>query len=276
MTTRKKAPRHILAKRIYHRVNRRNQNALICFVGPTGTGKSYSAIRLCQMVDPTFTTDRIKFTSKEFLGLLRDGNLKKGSAIIFDEFGVAHSARSWYDITNKMINFILQTFRRQNLVVCFTVPDASFVDIQARKLFHYIIDLQRINYTENKAYAKVFNVKPQLRAKEPYMIYPKKTETNGKSQKVTSIGFTKPDKETIKAYEKIKKEFSDSLMDNVVESIDREEKRNRIKEDRKNREPNAECLRCGHKWYTESKAVNPHCSSCSSRKTHVFTSATTQ
>ncbi|EQD60470.1 hypothetical protein B2A_03672, partial [mine drainage metagenome] len=42
-------------------------NLIALFIGDTGSGKSYSAIRLAERVDPNFSVARIVFTVKEFL-----------------------------------------------------------------------------------------------------------------------------------------------------------------------------------------------------------------
>ncbi|MDS0257732.1 hypothetical protein ApAK_08680 [Thermoplasmatales archaeon AK] len=63
-----------------HRI-RKNRNVIALFVGDTGSGKSLSAIRLAERVDPSFGVDRVVFTVKDFLALVNSG-LSPGSVIV--------------------------------------------------------------------------------------------------------------------------------------------------------------------------------------------------
>jgi len=119
----------ILIQYINQRVMKRNKNFIMLFVGATGSGKSYSALRLAEMLDPTFTIDRVKFKAKDFMDCINDlvkrseaGEEIKGRVILWDEFGVEHNAREFMTISNRVINYFFQTSRHLNLIVIMTVP----------------------------------------------------------------------------------------------------------------------------------------------------------
>ncbi len=157
-----------------------NQNFLAVIVGPTGSAKSYAAVRLCEALDPTFNIDRVAFSAHEFTMILKgliekiaEGKKIAGSAICFDEAGVGLSSRDWYSTQNKIFNAILQTFRRENLIVFFTVPDFSFIDSQARKLFHMIIETNGIIRKRQVARLKPLRISVSKRTGKVYMIYPR-------------------------------------------------------------------------------------------------------
>ena len=61
----------------------RNKNFLGFLSGPTGSGKSWSSLSICGMVDDEFDISRIVFGGIELMDLINHGNLKKGSAICF-------------------------------------------------------------------------------------------------------------------------------------------------------------------------------------------------
>lgn len=133
---------------VWNEINGRfskNQNALIINVGPTGSGKSYAAIRtyeeVCRHRRLTPTIENIAIgDGKQFLEIVSSGPPPR-SLVVFDEAGVGLPAREFHSIINKSIDYVLETFRRDQIGVIFTVPDFSFLDIKARKLMHYYCEL---------------------------------------------------------------------------------------------------------------------------------------
>ena len=79
------APKNLLTGYIKQRI-KRNKNFLACITGPTGSGKTYSALRLAERLDSEFDASRIVFTPQEFIDLLNSGTLKKGSVIYLKHF----------------------------------------------------------------------------------------------------------------------------------------------------------------------------------------------
>ena len=203
-----------IIQKIRSRLYDQNKNWICVICGATGTGKSYSALRLAQMIDPTFTIDRCCFSAEEFLKLLNSGTLRTGNVIILDEAGVGLPARQWYDICNKSINYVLQTFRRENIALIMTTPALSFIDIQARILSHCYIDTQKIDREKKRVLVKIKEVQfnPQM-GKIYYKYYRK-----GK-QVLNHTSIEKPSLEMIKSYEAKKKQFSKSLYVQAMENV---------------------------------------------------------
>ena len=52
------------------KIYKRNKNFVMLFVGQTGSGKSYSALRLAEMLDDTFDINRVKFKAKDFMNTI--------------------------------------------------------------------------------------------------------------------------------------------------------------------------------------------------------------
>lgn len=67
------------------------------------------------------------------------------------------SSRQWYSISNIMGGQALQTFREKNLGVWFDLPDASFLDVQVRKLANVLAICKRIDNKEVTQY--LYNLK---------------------------------------------------------------------------------------------------------------------
>jgi type II secretory ATPase GspE/PulE/Tfp pilus assembly ATPase PilB-like protein len=57
-----------------------NRNVIAIFSGDTGSGKSYGAIRLAEVIDPTFNLDRVVFTVEDFVSLI-NADLPRGQQL---------------------------------------------------------------------------------------------------------------------------------------------------------------------------------------------------
>lgn len=189
----------------------RKKNALIAIVGGTGSGKSYSALSIGEQLDPNFDITRVAFTPVEFLDLIRDeAKLPHGSVIVLDEGQLSVSSREWFSIQNKLLNQVLSTFRYKQLVVIFTTPDLSFIDSQARKLFHMYMETVSINRKKGIATLKPFQISVMRRKGQVWYIYPTTTTDKG-TFKFKRVRIKKPSQKICFRYEKKKREFAENM-----------------------------------------------------------------
>jgi len=195
---------------IQNRITKQNKNWLCIICGETGSGKSYTALRIGESLDPTFNINRVVFTAAEFMALLNSGTLKEGSCIVWDEAGVGIPSREWYTISNKAINYVLQTFRHENLAVIFTTPTLSYIDSQSRVLFHTYIEPLHINYREEYVNTKWLNLQFNSRMQKQYYQYPVE-KNNGKRVTINRVWFYKPSPRLVKDYEEKKKDWAKNL-----------------------------------------------------------------
>lgn len=195
--------------RVRQRLNRDNQNWLCALVGGTGSGKSFSALTLASKIGGKVW---IVFTAEEFLFLLtKNKDLSKGDVIIFDEAGVGIGSRDWYSDENKAIMDVLQTFRYLNVGVIFTVPVSSFVDSQARKLYHCIIETQCIDRETNLNYVKVFDIDFNNITNKTYNPHPKMVDED-KHYKMTMMRIGLPPDALRLVYERKQKKYKDFVI----------------------------------------------------------------
>jgi hypothetical protein len=153
------SPKWELSNIVRNRITKSNKNWLGIVCGGTGSGKTYSAMRLCENIDPTFNIDRIVFSIGDFLKLINSGKLQKGQAIIFDEAGVGMDAKTWYSISNRLMGYLIQTFRYLNLAVVFTTPSIKYIDKGIRGLFHARIETKGINKRKQTVKTKIYFLK---------------------------------------------------------------------------------------------------------------------
>lgn len=208
-----------LAGQISDRINKNNLNAICIWVGPTGTGKSYSALRLAELVDPTFTISRVVFRPIDFLDLINDPTLAKGNVVLWDEMGLGMPARDWTSVFNKSIGYVLQSFRFRNLALFMTVPDQAFIDSQARRLFHYYFECMGVSRQQEVVIAKPFEVDHSARFDKDYTKYPIVRRPSGPA-KVGTIPFGLPSTRLREAYERKRKDFMDAYYRELRESLE--------------------------------------------------------
>jgi hypothetical protein len=125
-----------------NRMMANNKNFLAVVTGSTGSGKSYSCLRLAELwykyyfKKKEFPTENIVFTVEALVKRLNSGELKKGDLLIAEEIGIGANSKNFQSKTNKALQFILQSFRSLNIIVLFNVPNFSFFDKTARMLMH--------------------------------------------------------------------------------------------------------------------------------------------
>jgi ABC-type lipoprotein export system ATPase subunit len=235
-----------------------NKNFLATITGPTGSGKSWSALSIAELLDESFTADRIIFKGRDLMKLINYGDLKPGSVIIWDEAGIDLSNRNWQSVTNKMLNALLQTFRHKNFILLFTVPYNDFIDVSSRKLFHADFETQRINKAE-----QVVVIKPKLlqynsNLSKWYRKY-LKVKINHKIVKIRKWKVPKPSDEIIKAYEEKKNLYTKALNIDIDSELLKLEGKDKPSQSIELTCPNPECLNV---WGYKGMGMIAQCPKC--------------
>lgn len=208
---------------------KRNKNFLCAITGGTGSGKSYSALRLAELLDPNFTPSNVIYTPIQFMNLINSGKLKKGAVIIFDEAGVGINARKWQSVGNNLIQFVLQTFRNDNYIVFFTAPDFSFIDGASRKLFHAQFETKDIVFSRSVCNLKPFMIQINQRKGTMYYKYLIATIPNIGEVKVNNLEVALPSKDLVNAYETMKNYYTRKLKDKVQKKLNYNENKDKDK-----------------------------------------------
>lgn len=200
----------------------KKKNCMIVIVGQTGSGKSYAAMMLAIMLDALFNIDRIAFTGKEFIEIASNPKLKPGSVILLDEAGISMDNRTWWSTHNRMINWLLQTFRHQRLIAIITVPELSFIDKKSLVLFHVVMETTSIDPKKKICFLKpkIVNPKPaSLTNKNFWMTFPTIKDDSGEVIKINRLEVGLPPKKLLKNYEKKKSEFTRDLKDDALMAL---------------------------------------------------------
>ena len=214
---------HFFIDKIMQRISR-NKNFLLCFVGETGSGKSYSGLALAeylsQKMNVPFSKENIVFSPRTLMQRINEGDLPKGSCLLFDESGVSYSARQWQSINNQLINYLIETFRFKNYIVIFTVPSISFIDKVARQLIHCICETVSINYAKKFCEVKPFFIQVSRFCKAYYKYLKVATPGAIVSSQIQRLQIYLPSKELIEHYEKVKNDYVEDLYKMIEEGLE--------------------------------------------------------
>ena len=144
-----------LVKFIRNRI-RKDMDAVVVMVGERGSCKSGCSITLSEILDrdmnhksrfrlpesyfpkgfklkPGEEMPRVIFKPSDFLRLITEERLPKGSCIVFDEVGVGGDSREFMSKKNKMLKQVMETIRSRNLIIFLTAPTLSSFDISFRR-----------------------------------------------------------------------------------------------------------------------------------------------
>jgi len=204
---------------IQRRTLKLNKNFIVSIIGSTGSGKSYSALSMGELIDPKFNISRVIFNALDLMDLINNGNLKSGSVLIWDEAGIGLSSKNWQSKLNKVINYLLQTFRHRNFVLIFTVPYASFIDVSSRRLFHAEFETVSINRSDNTC-----SIKPKQLQYNPgndkwYKKYLKVIKPGEGIAKIKRWKVPKPSEELVQQYEIMKDKFTKELNKSIQDDL---------------------------------------------------------
>ena len=197
---------------------RKNKNFLGFISGQTGSGKSWTSLSICEDLDSEFNIDRVVFSGIELMKLINGDKLKRGSAIVFEEVGVEMSNKNWASVTNKMLNYLVQTFRHRGFILIMNSPYMDFVDSATRKLFHAEMSMIGINFKTVEG-----RVKPQLiqyNSRLQKFYYKRlKVITSHDVLPVTIWNVHKPKKDLIDAYELKKRAYTNALNEKILSEL---------------------------------------------------------
>ncbi len=204
---------------VKQRVHEKNKNFLFIIVGPTGSGKSWASLSLGEMIDPDFNMEKVVFKAADVLNLVNSGTLKRGSFIDWDEAGIDLSNRDWQKKSNKVLNFLLQTWRHRGYILCLTVPYADFIDLSSRKLLHAEFETVSINIRNKTCRVKPKFLQYNSDMKKWFKPYLKVLRPGYGAIKLKRWDVPKPSDALIEKYEAKKLEFTSQLNKEIGMSL---------------------------------------------------------
>lgn len=208
----------ILRRKVWPRLHIRNENWMCVIVGETGSGKSYAGQRLAEVLDPNYSIDRTAWDVEEFLELANE-NMGEGSIQVLEEAGVAAGNRSWWEVANKVLDALTQTWRSINRGAIFTLPDLDLIDAHVRRRFHHIIVMQSKNEDRMISRARIKYVQTNHEVGKSYRKYHRMFDEDGVYRKYKNIPFQLPSAPLLSEYEEEKSAFSSDLRGSLLDEI---------------------------------------------------------
>lgn len=113
----------------------------VVYVGPRGSGKSFSAIKDAISIDSRFNVDQICFTKDQVDQAIEKLAYTGGSVIVWDEFGAEMYARDWYEESQKLLVRKLQVIRQTEVTLFVVMPHIKFGDSSADFMANYGLEM---------------------------------------------------------------------------------------------------------------------------------------
>lgn len=222
----------VLHRKVWGKMHYHDDNWMAAVVGETGSGKSWTALRIAEVVDPDFTIDQVAFGIEEFMRLVTDDSLGRGSIIVFEEASVEAAAGEWHTTGNKVLRRVLDTWRHQNRGAIFTLPAFGALDSGARGRMSALIQQQHT--VEDRGFS-VAKYKWCDQDSDTGKIYKKYPRIGG--QKYKRLKISKPSKDLREAYEKRKESYTRDLNEDLLRELIDERKAEEKKSE--NKDPHA-------------------------------------
>jgi len=207
-------------RKVWDRVNQSNEHFMSCIVGREGSGKSYTAIKIANMLDPSFSADRIIFDVSELLKVLESGDHEPGQFYVLDEAGVQLGNRTWQDRAQILANQALQLIRSHNLGLIFTLPRLSELDSQAEGRLQALLEVvDKVPDEHVSVKWKWMDPDRTDDGGQIYKKYPKRRE-QGYVKKIRRNRFAPPsDTGLIETYEQEKSVFQKQMYERTIDAL---------------------------------------------------------
>ncbi len=238
----------------------RNKNFIACITGPTGSGKSYSALKEGEILDPNFSIDNVVFSPEQFMDIIngKTKKLKRGSVIVYDEAQVTMAALDFQTLASKLINSCLQTFRFMGFILIMTSPHFKFLNASCRKLFHSRIETVSIDVKEKTCKLKPFLLQTNQESGDIYHKYLRVWVRGKGVAPLKSLKVSLPSKKLIKDYEVKRQQFSIELNESIARDLEKLRQSKIVKKKYEH-----DCPKCKHQWQSivEEPFKCPKCQS---------------
>jgi len=147
--------------------NRRNNNKsnIIIITGSPGEGKTYFGMRLCEIFDPKFDSDKqIIFTRPQLLHIIGENSpLKRGQVILIDEAHYGMGSRRWMESVQKDLMDALASVRSRGFIIMIVSLHIDMLDVIVRK---YVLSF--MIHVEDRGKGVVYRLYTPRFAKELY------------------------------------------------------------------------------------------------------------
>lgn len=202
---------------------RQKKNTFIAICGGVGEGKSYTALRLAEIIQPDFNVrEQVVYYPQQFLSVIENARSKGYKVVVLDEAHTTIPARLWYSFTNLAISLVASTFRQlKSLVVIIVTPNINWVEKSIREMINFYGVVLRKE--DSPTYLKLYEVGLNyfdLREQTPYLkriVF----AYNGRPYRLNVIEVGMPSQRLIEEYEQVSTEFKRQLIEKQLAEVTR-------------------------------------------------------
>lgn len=202
-------------------INRKKKGlyTLVFFAGLPGSGKSYSCMRLGEILSKKLTGSKKNFTSghvfNDFVQLvqfIKDANPKEVNIGVIEEVSVLFPSRRAMAGANVDINKVLDTARKKQVILLANAPLWNSIDSHMKALGNLYVETLTIDKKNS-----VVIVKPLFLQTNPHSGKTYNHRLTYKGQDIHRAFFRRPGKEITKEYEKQKDKFMDAIYEKAIQ-----------------------------------------------------------
>lgn len=206
---------------------------IILVIGHPGTGKSYSSIRLGEIISKeikaSFTIGNIV---DNLLDLLRFIKSHSHCVLVIEEGSILFSSRRSMTDENVIVNKVMDSLRKKQIVCIINFPIAKTIDSHILHMSNLLLETLLINKTKGYILVKPLILQTNVSSGKTY--YHKLRDNKGYD--ISFSYFLKPSAELCKSYEGKKDVFLDELYTNL--ELKHEKKLGKKGEDLEKLKPN--------------------------------------
>ena len=204
-----------------------NKNVLGVVLGSTGSGKSYTTLRILEIeykkrFNKPFPIENVTFSIEETIKRIKtiQDSGEKGHLLMPDDIGASgYGALEFQNKTSKMFSYILQSFRSLNIGMIMTLPVLTMLNKQGRQLLHYQLSTQGIDYAKKISKVKPLMHQLNMSSGKSYWKYPR-IALNNSLIIIKRFNYSMPSKELIDKYEEKKSKFLAKLTKDFVDTLE--------------------------------------------------------
>ena len=220
VATKKKVLYKFIKDRIDH-----NKNCIILIDGETGSGKTYTGLRLAVDLSEIFGTEftiqkNMDFNFVKLLEKMRlPGKDVPGNTFLFEEVGSVDSgadSQEWQKKENQFFSSFMQTSRHKRQIFIMTCPMFTNLQKKTRELCHMEMSMVSINPQTKLSTVRPFRIQVNRTSGKMYMKY-LRFRYDGIRYRLGRVEFELPPKDIITQYENAKTNFTDSLNQKIID-----------------------------------------------------------
>lgn len=209
-----------LVEHIRYNVEVLHLNRVITAVGPPGSGKSWTGLRIGSLCDPKFGIDRVVFPGLDYIRAIANPELTYGSFVEWDDAGLGAPSREFWSLLNRAVGMVAQSSRFRRLVLWITLPDKSFLDSQPRKLVDIHLEFLKRTKVDEPIAARIYLPETNARTGKIYYKHPRIDNGHG-PEVLDIIRFkTPPSPELSDAYMELKARYMMGFYKGLVDEIE--------------------------------------------------------